>query len=123
MTDMNNTNVNSGVQANIGMEFQKHSTVYLFLEKYEEFKNNRYFIILEHDEDIIFGFLDDKEKLTKIRTLSSKYITPAVVNIYKNKTATILWTKEPLAFVVKDETYANSFRQYFKLLWQTAKKP
>ena len=91
MTDMNNTNVNSGVQANIGMEFQKHSTVYLFLEKYEEFKNNRYFIILEHDEDIIFGFLDDKEKLTKIET-------------YQVKKSTNKWTLKGLLEIIKKIT-------------------
>lgn len=64
-----------------------------------------------------------KEKLTNVRVLPKEYITPAVVNIYANKTATIVWTEEPIAFVVKNKDYANSFRQYFRLLWQIAKKP
>ena len=59
-----------------------------------------------------------KEKLTDVRVLPKEYVTPAVVNIYGNKTATIVWTKEPLAFVVKNKDYADSFRQYFKLLWK-----
>lgn len=62
-----------------------------------------------------------KEKLAKIRILPKEYMTPAVVNVYEDKTATIVWTKEPIAFVVKSEDYANSFRQYFELLWKTAK--
>ncbi len=64
-----------------------------------------------------------KEKLNEIRVLPKEYITPAVVNIYGNKTATILWNKEPLAFVVKNKEYADSFRQYFNLLWKIAKNP
>ena len=67
--------VNSGVQTNIGMEFQKNCTVYLFLEKYEELKNLDYFIILEHVEDIIFGFLNGTNKLTKIETFQAKKST------------------------------------------------
>lgn len=63
-----------------------------------------------------------KEKLTDVRILPKEYITSAVVNIYGNKTATIVWTKEPLAFVVKNKDYADSFRQYFGLLWKIAKK-
>jgi len=62
-----------------------------------------------------------KERLTDVKILSKEYVTPAVVNIYANKTATILWTKEPLAFVVKNKDYADSFRQYFNLLWKQAK--
>lgn len=61
------------------------------------------------------------EKLTETKTLPKEYITPAVVNIYGNKTATIVWTKEPLVFVVKNKEYANSFRNYFNLLWKISK--
>ncbi len=62
------------------------------------------------------------KRLTQIRILPKKYFTPAVNNVYGDKTATILWTKEPLAFVVKNKDYADSFRQYFKLLWKIARK-
>jgi|SRR5665648_67719 len=68
-------NVNSGVQANVGMEFQKHCTLYLFLDKYEELKNERYFIILEHLEDIVFGYLNENELLKKIETFQAKKST------------------------------------------------
>ncbi len=64
-----------------------------------------------------------KEKMTEIRVLPREYITPAVINIYGDKTSTILWSKEPVAFVVKNNEYADSFRQYFSLIWRIAKKP
>lgn len=69
-----NLNVNSGVQTNNGMSFQKHCTIYLFLEKYEELKSERYFIILEHLEDIIFGYIDN-DLISKIETYQAKKST------------------------------------------------
>lgn len=67
--------VNSGVQANVGMKFQKHCTLYLFLEKYEDIKEKKYFIILEHLEDIVFGYLDENGLLEKIETFQAKKST------------------------------------------------
>lgn len=64
--------VNAGVHSNIGMDFQKNCTIYLFLEKYEQLKDESYFIILEHHEDVIFGFLDAKSMLSKIETYQAK---------------------------------------------------
>lgn len=75
MTDNLNSNVNSGVQTNVGMEFQKNCTLYLFLEKYEEIKDERYFIILEHHEDIVFGYLTENEELKNIETFQAKKST------------------------------------------------
>lgn len=91
MTANIDIDVNSGVQTNIGMDFQKHCTVYLFLEKYEELKNSQYFIILEHVEDIIFGFINDTAKLTKIET-------------YQAKKSTNKWTLNGLLEIIKKIT-------------------
>lgn len=62
-----------------------------------------------------------KEKLTELKILPKEYVTPAVVNVYGNKTATIVWAKEPIAFVVKNKEYSDSFRQYFKMVWKISK--
>lgn len=67
--------VNSGVQTNVGMEFQKHSTLYLFLEKYEKIKRKKYFIILEHHEDIVFGYLEENNLVSEIETYQAKKST------------------------------------------------
>ncbi len=70
------------------------------------------------------SFIEQTKKLalTEIRILPKEYVTPAVVNIYKNKTATIVWTKKPIAFVVDNQEYTDSFRNYFNALWKIAKK-
>src|SRR3989338_4877720 len=64
----------------------------------------------------------NKISLSEIKILPKEYITPAVVNIYGDKTATIVWGDKPVAFVVENKEYAKSFRNYFELLWKLAKK-
>jgi len=67
-----NKEINAGVHANIGMDFQKHCALFLFLEKYHEMIDTRYFIILEHYDDIVFGYLDSNERVEIIETYQSK---------------------------------------------------
>lgn len=66
------SNVNAGVHANVGMDFQKNCTIFLFLEKYEQLKDQKYFIILEHHDDIVFGFLDTNENLDSVESFQAK---------------------------------------------------
>lgn len=92
MTNNYNSEINAGVHTNIGMDFQKNCTIYLFLEKYNELKNQKYFIILEHLEDIIFGYTDSQE-LSKIETYqakksSSKWTNSGLLEIIKKITET-----------------------------------
>jgi|GEM_PF-1781321 len=87
MVSIKNQEINAGVHANIGMDFQKNCTIYLFLEKYNQLKNQKYFIILEHLDDIIFGYLD-KTELSKIETFqakksSSKWTNSGLLEIIK----------------------------------------
>ncbi|MBD3581552.1 hypothetical protein [Flavobacterium selenitireducens] len=64
--------INSGVQANVGMDFQRNCSLYIFLEKYPRIRNDKYFIILEHYDDIVFGFLNSNDELDKIETFQAK---------------------------------------------------
>ncbi|MBU1198213.1 MAG: helix-turn-helix domain-containing protein [Nanoarchaeota archaeon] len=58
----------------------------------------------------------------QVKILSQEHFTPAEVNIYKNKVAIVLWSKNPIGFLIKDKETANSFRTYFNLMWNIAKK-
>jgi hypothetical protein len=75
MTENTNISVNSGVQTNVGMEFQKHCTLYLLLDNYQAIKDKKYFIILEHLEDIVFGYIDENDLLSEIETFQAKKST------------------------------------------------
>jgi len=77
--------------------------------------------IIYHEEAKSFIQQTKKLPLTEMKVLPKSYVTPAAVNIYGNKTATIVWTEKPIAFVVKSKEYSDSFRNYFNLLWKIAK--
>lgn len=63
---------NSGVQANVGFDFQRNTCIYVFLDNYISWKNQEYFIMLEHYDDIVFGFLNSKGELSKVTTYQAK---------------------------------------------------
>jgi hypothetical protein len=63
---------NSGVQANVGFDFQRNTCIYVFLENYISLKNQDYFIMLEHYDDIVFGFLNSAGELSQATTYQAK---------------------------------------------------
>jgi len=63
-----------------------------------------------------------KIPLAEIRYLPEKYISPVSVNIYQDKTAIILWAKEPIAILIKNKEIAEAYKDYFELMWKIAKE-
>tara|TARA_Y100000310_G_C20626074_1_gene785961 strand:- start:63 stop:788 length:726 start_codon:yes stop_codon:yes gene_type:complete len=64
-----------------------------------------------------------KIPLSEIRYLPQKYTSPLAVNIYGDKVAIILWSKEnPLAIVIKNKEISEGYVKYFELMWRIAKK-
>ena len=48
--------------------------------------------------------------------------SPVVTNIYDDKIAIIIWTKEPEAVIIENKDAAESYRSYFNVMWKHAKK-
>ena len=63
---------NAGVHGSTGVEFQKHCALYLLFEKYEEIKDRKYFICLEHHDDFLFCYLTQQEVLSSIEAYQAK---------------------------------------------------
>lgn len=63
---------NSGVQANVGFDFQRNTCIYVFLDNYSNFRNLEYFIMVEHYDDIVFGFLNSNGELSEVTTYQAK---------------------------------------------------
>lgn len=86
---MTNTNkyANSGVHANVGMEFQKHCVILILLENFDIYKARKFFIILEHHEDIIFAFLDKNDELE-------------LLNAYQAKKSSKDWTRSSITEIL-----------------------
>ncbi|MFA6268771.1 MAG: helix-turn-helix domain-containing protein [archaeon] len=61
-----------------------------------------------------------QSKNAEVRFLDQ--ITPAEIHIYNQTTLIILLTKNPLIMRVRSEDVAQSFKQYFNILWKDAKE-
>lgn len=74
---------------------------------------------------IIFNRIEKKLKipLAEIRYMPQKYTSPLAVNIYGDKVAIILWSKEnPFAILIKNKEISDGYRKYFELMWRGIKK-
>lgn len=60
-------------------------------------------------------------RLREERYLSDDYTTPSTTWIYGDKVAIIVWSPDPMAFLVRSKTVADSYRKYFEVLWKVAK--
>jgi len=65
--------VNAGVRAQQGFALQRNMALFIILDNYDnKFDGTKYFLSLEHLEDILFCYLDDQEKAVKVETYQSK---------------------------------------------------
>lgn len=63
-----------------------------------------------------------KQPLTRVKVMPKEYITPASLEVVNDKTLIVLYEPQIIVFSINSKEVANSFRQYFNLLWKTAKK-
>jgi len=66
--------------------------------------------------------LKENIPLSEIKYLPEQFNSPTATNIYGNKVAIILWTEEPLAILINQKEIADSYRNYFEIMWKIAKK-
>lgn len=59
---------------------------------------------------------------TEAKYLPKEYNSPASTNICGNEVVIILWSKPPLIIQIESKEIADSYRKYFDLLWELAKK-
>ncbi len=59
-------------------------------------------------------------RLSKIKFLPEELITNVQIMFYHDKTFIILWSKDPMGFLIYNEEIVSSFRQYFDFLWKRA---
>ena len=92
----------------------------------ERFHKNR--IKLGIKDKMIFNRNDmerasrlSKSPLTEIRFMPKKYDSSTAVNVFGSTVAILTWS-EPTAIIIKDKKIADTFREYFKILWKSAKK-
>jgi len=63
-----------------------------------------------------------KSKNSFVRYLPKDYFSPISTVIYGNKVALIIWSEPYYAFLIENKEVADSFKSYFNLLWNGAKR-
>ncbi len=59
-------------------------------------------------------------KTTEVRYIDRKSKSPAVINIFSNKVAIILWTKIPEVILIEDINMVRSMKKFFDMVWEQA---
>ena len=62
----------------------------------------------------------EKSKLVDARYLLES--TPAAINIYKDFTVIAILNQEPITFLIRNKETADSFKGYFKAMWNVARR-
>ncbi|MET3028481.1 hypothetical protein ABXT06_17505 [Flavobacterium sp. UW10123] len=71
--------INSGPDAHNGFALQRNTAIYLLLDNYiSKFKDKDYFVCLEHHDDFLFCFLNEKEEVDLIEAYQSKKKSPSI---------------------------------------------
>ena len=76
-------------------------------------------VLFEYGQEIA-GQLG-KLPYTEIRYLPKKIKSKIMIAICKDKTLIELWFDHPFTILIEDSNVADSFRQYFNLLWNISK--
>lgn len=82
-------------------------------------KRVRSFIIFNESSR---GLFKDQEKSKLVKVKYIKQSTPAAINVYKNYTVIAILTREPITFLINSRETADSFREYFDIMWKVAKR-
>lgn len=61
-------------------------------------------------------------KLCEIKYLPNSVLMPSTTFVYGNKIAIINWSSEPMAFLMRSKQVADSYKEFFAIIWQSAKK-
>ncbi len=62
-----------------------------------------------------------KFPILKMRFNSNMYDTPATTWIYGYKVAIVVWSTKPIATLIRSKEVANSYKQFFDILWKDSK--
>jgi len=67
-----NKATNAGVSTATGIEFQKHCALYILFENYGNLAGKKYFICIEHHDDVMFCHQGPMDELTAVNSYQAK---------------------------------------------------
>jgi sugar-specific transcriptional regulator TrmB len=78
--------------------------------------------LLFHQSLKEWGTILSKKKLTLIRYTPQKFEELTETIICGNKVAIIIYSEKPFGFFIEEELVSKSYKEFFQILWKTAKK-
>jgi sugar-specific transcriptional regulator TrmB len=63
-----------------------------------------------------------KNPLTEVRYFERDFEPMSETHIQGDEVGIIVWTKEPILFLIKDKLVAESYRKFFEKMWKQARK-
>lgn len=85
-------------------------------------KKQKLKIILDQSSKQNLGKDREKEIFSETRYMPKGYISPAAMDIFQDYVYIFLWDEQPFVFMIKNQKIADSFKQYFNVLWNIADK-
>lgn len=67
-----------------------------------------------------YGKIRKKMKLTEVRYLPNKLVSPNWIDIFPKAVLFVMVLKNPIAFLIRDKELADSFKSYFEIMWKTS---
>jgi len=103
------------------------STKYSSILKYYSYQHRKKRLSKKIKVYIIFdesvrGTESTKMPLAEVRFLPEKFIGVMATAIYGNKVELFVWTEDPFVIMIESKELTDSYRKFFDLLWETAKK-
>src|SRR3989344_7313708 len=68
------------------------------------------------------GLFETQESSPLVQAKYLSNTTPAAINIYKNYVVIAILNKEPITILIRNQETADSFREYFRVMWNIAKR-
>jgi HTH-type transcriptional regulator, sugar sensing transcriptional regulator len=78
--------------------------------------------IIYNEDAKEFGKKRKKISKTDVRYLPNNMKTPALIEIFDDYVATMIVVPKPIIFLIKSKEAAESYLQYFNLMWKQARK-
>lgn len=61
-------------------------------------------------------------KLVEYREIPAEVVSPATINIFKDKVAVFIWEERPEAILIENKEVSKTFKSYFDFIWKHAKR-
>ncbi len=84
-------------------------------------KKQKLKILLDNSIKKTLGNDREKEKYTEVKYMPEGYISPTAMDIFEDYVYIFIWEEKPFVFMIKNNKVADSFKNYFNLLWKLSK--